>query len=252
MASSDRKGGGVSVRTLAIASLASASAATITSRVFPPGTVYASALTPVIVAAVGELLNRPVNRVTSLREQRRAMLREQREAEVSRVLGEEPNPLRGAPSFAQGAEGFDDEAATNGHRTGGDPLEGARIHGRVRRRVLHPKVWIATGVIAFAIAVAVLTLPELIFGGAIATNHKTTIFGGSSGGATSTHTTTHTTTTPTQTVTVPAQSPTETNTTTSTTNTTTGTSTTDTTTTNGGATAPAPTPTSTGGTPAQP
>ena len=42
-----------------------------------------------------------------------------------------------------------------------------------------------------------------IFGGAIATNHKTTIFGGSTGGATSTHTTTHTTTTPTQTVTVP-------------------------------------------------
>ena len=180
MASSDRKGGGLSVRTLAIASLASAAAATVVSRVFPPGTVYASAFTPVIVAAVSELLNRPVDRVTSLREQRRTLIRQQRATETSRVLGEEPNPLRGAPSFAQGAEGFDDEpTAGNGHRTGGDPLEGVRIHGR-RRRVLHPKVWIATGLIAFAVAVAALTLPELIFGGAISSHHGTTLFGGGS------------------------------------------------------------------------
>src|SRR5436309_3272274 len=47
-------GGGPSPRTLVTASAASLTAAIVTSRIFPPGTVYASALTPVIVAAAGE------------------------------------------------------------------------------------------------------------------------------------------------------------------------------------------------------
>src|SRR5436190_21885592 len=114
VADPDRKGGGgLSGRTVAIASAASAMAAMVTSRLFPPGTIYASALTPVIVAAVSEMLNRPADAVSELRRQRRALILDQRSLETARVLGEDPNPLRGAPEFAQGEDAAY-ELATNG------------------------------------------------------------------------------------------------------------------------------------------
>lgn len=255
MAPPNRKGGGgLSLRTLVIASAASLTAAIVTSRLFPSGTVYASAMTPVIVAAVSELLNRPVDRVAILRDQRRTLVLEERRHQGARVLGQEADPLLGAPSFAQGADAPEEPVAPNGngHHRGGDPLAGVEIHGRPRRpRILHPKVWIVTGLLAFAITVAVLTLPELIFGGAVATSHQTTFFGG---GAPAHHSVTHTTTTKSQST--PAQTTTSQTPTQSTPTTTTGTTTTDTTTTqtstSGGAPAPTPTDTSTGPLPPAP
>ena len=214
MAPPDRKGGsGLSLRTLAIASAGSLTAALVTSRVFPPGTIYASALTPVIVAAVSELLNRPVDRVSELARQRRTLLMESRRLETSRVMGDEPSPLRGAPEFAQGEDAAH-EFATNG----GGEQPPIKMYGRARPRILHPKVWIATGLAAFAIAAAVLTLPELVFGGSVASSHRTTFFGGGSSSSTRTQTQT-TTTTQTKTApktvtqTVPAQTQTQTTTT---------------------------------------
>src|SRR3954465_9502826 len=112
----DRKGGGgLSLRTLAIASAASLTAAMVTSRLFPPGTIYASALTPVIVAAVSEMLYRPVDRVSELRRQRRTMTRDARRLQTARIMGDEPSPLRGAPEFALGDDA-EREFATNGGR----------------------------------------------------------------------------------------------------------------------------------------
>src|SRR4051812_49575796 len=94
MADPDRKGGeGLSLRTLAIASAASLTAAMVTSRLFPPGTIYASALTPVIVAAVSEILYKPVDRVSDLRRQRHTMVME------PTLSGPAPHPLEGAPDF---------------------------------------------------------------------------------------------------------------------------------------------------------
>jgi hypothetical protein len=220
VADPDRKGGGgLSLRTLGIASAASLTAAMVTSRLFPPGTIYASAMTPVIVAAVSETLNRPANPVSELRRQRRTMVGEARMLETARVRGDEPSPLRGAPEFAQGDDAAQ-EFETNG--TGGAaPI---RIQGRRRlsRRVLHPKVWLVTGLAAFLIAVATLTLPELIFGGAATTTHRTTFFGGGSSASSKKQDTTTTTTpsgskTQTQTTvtqTVPSQSQTQSQTTT--------------------------------------
>jgi hypothetical protein len=204
VAQPDRSGGGgLSLRTLAIASSASLTAAIVTSHVFPPGTIYASALTPVIVAAVSEMLNRPVDRVSELRRQRRTLVMEASRARY----GEESAALRGAPEFAQGEAAEEELAPLSGNGTGHEaPI---RIHGRSRSRLLHPKVWIATGLAGFVIAVAVLTLPELIFGGAVSTQHRTTFFGGgSSSSSTKTQTQTTPTTTQKQTTvtqTVPAQ-----------------------------------------------
>jgi len=201
MAPPDRQGGGgLSLRTVVIASLASATAAMVTSSLFPPGAIFTAALTPVIVAAVSEMTRRPVDRISSLREQRRTA-----------VL--QPHPLSGAPDFALG-DAADEELeleSGNGHHADRDPLEGVEIHRR-RPRILHPKVWLVTGLIAFTIAAAVMTLPELLFGGAVANNHRTTLFGG----GTTTHKTetTKPETPATTTTEVPAQeSPTQTETT---------------------------------------
>jgi hypothetical protein len=200
-------------------------------------------MTPVIVAAVSEMLNRPANRVSELRRQRRTMVLEAQQLETVRVLGEDTSPLAGAPDFAQGTDADD----LHGNGSGDDaPI---RIHGRRRSRVLHPKVWIVTGLVGFVVAAGALTLPELIFGGSVSTSHRTTFFGGgSSSKKTETSTTPTQTDTNTQTTvteTVPAQTPVET------TQTETGTST-DTTTSpspSGGAPAPGDTTTDTSTTP---
>src|SRR3954468_8446957 len=112
MADPDRKGGsGLSLRTLAIASAASVTAAMVSSRIFPPGTIYASAVTPVIVAAVSEMLNRPVDRVAELRRQRRTLV-----LEASRApYGEEGAALHGAPDIAQGAAAEEELGTIHGN-----------------------------------------------------------------------------------------------------------------------------------------
>jgi hypothetical protein len=252
VADPDRKGGdGLSLRTLAIASAASMTAALVSSQLFPPGTVYASAVTPVIVAAVSEALRKPADRVSELAKQRRALV-----MQASRAPhGEEGGALRGAPDFAQGAAADEELGTVHGNGTGEAPP--ITVYGRTRKpRLLHPKAWIATGLAAFAIAAAVLTLPELIFGGAVASNHRTTYFGGGSSSRTKTQTTTTPTTTQpgkTVTKTVPAQTaPQSTTTQTTPTQSQTQTTPTDTTTQtapSGGAPAPSATGTSTTPTP---
>lgn len=159
------------MQTLAVASAASLAAALTTSRLFPAGTVYTAALTPVIVAMVSELLHRPVHRMTELREARRTAVREP--------------ALRGTAP----------------------PEPEVRIHGQRRWGRIHPRVVIATGLAAFVVAVGALTLPELIFGGAVANGDRTTIFGGGTAKkkAAEQEQPTQTTTTPAQTETTPAQ-----------------------------------------------
>ena len=161
-------------------------------------------------------------------------------AEVARVLLE-----RGAPGHLAHLRpevhlraAADHEAGPNGD--GAYPRTGHPSPVRIHRSSrgwgrIHPKVVIATGLAGFAIAAAALTLPELIFGGAVATQHRTTFFGGgaSTKQQSQTNTQTQTKTTPDKTVTktVPAQPPAQTAPT--------GTQTTPTDT--GTATAPAPT-----------
>ena len=141
----------LSVRTLAIASVASATAAVATSRLWGPGTALAAAVTPVIVAIVSELLNRPAEHVSRIRASRRAAF----------------------PGGVQ-APGEEEPESGNGGETSAGP-DGRESASR-RPRL---KIALVTGALAFIIAVAVLTLPELIFGEAVATHRHTTIFGGS-------------------------------------------------------------------------
>jgi hypothetical protein len=189
-------GNRLSPQTLVVASLASLTAAIVTSHFWRGGTPITAALTPVIVALASELYRRPAERITRLGSRAAAVTARQRERVPS---GLEPPP----PPLAPPTEWE-------------DPSGPIRIYRQVpSRRRIHPKVIIATAVVAFAIAAAVLTLPELVFGGSVASHGRTTFFGGGSKhhSSTSTQTTTTVTTqsssssssaTPTTTVTVPA------------------------------------------------
>jgi hypothetical protein len=64
-APSGRTGGGISLQTLLVASVASAVTSFTVSRIWGPGTLFSAAATPVLVALISELVRRPVNQVSS-------------------------------------------------------------------------------------------------------------------------------------------------------------------------------------------
>ncbi len=162
MASTREEESRLQVRTLIIASAASLAAALITSRFWVQGTPIAAALTPVIVTIVSELLNRPTEaiarRVTT---DRTAILPEATGAGPPDDQGEEP---------ARAARDLEGEPA---------PVRVYRSERRSGWGRIHPKVVLVTAVLAFAIAAAALTLPELIAGESIGKgDRKTSLFGG--------------------------------------------------------------------------
>jgi hypothetical protein len=156
-----RTQGGLSVKTLLIAGAASAVAALVVPMLWEPGTVFAAAMTPVIVALVSELLHRPVNTVSAVRSRRPA-----RGAEVLDQPFDEPfDPL--APPSAQELEELP--------RTSEAPRA---VH---HRRPLTARQWklaLATGLVAFAIVAALFTASELLAGDAVSGGGRTTFFGG--------------------------------------------------------------------------
>ncbi len=156
-----RSGEGLSLQTLIIAAIASGIAAIVTSAVWRGGTIVTASLTPVIVAIVKELLAKPMQ----------SDLVRRPISTIGRVPAARPN-RRFAREGSERQRPGEDPLATRGTA----PI---RTYGRPRRR-LHLKLAVITGLIAFVIAAVALTVPELIFGGSIASNHSTTIFGGGS------------------------------------------------------------------------
>ena len=180
---------GLSLQTLVIAAVASGIAAVLTSHVWKSGTAVAAAMTPVIVALVKEALQRPleservrrpVSRVSEIATARRAVAgvaaaRTEAAQRQSAGYGSNVPPPPPPPAGQNGDQGLE---------TAGDELLSPRRNyvsgsgGITQRRRLHVKLAIVTGLLAFVIAALVLTLPELLFGGAVSSNHRTTIFGG--------------------------------------------------------------------------
>jgi hypothetical protein len=165
-----RERDGISLATLVIAALASAAAAIVTSRVWSHGTVVTAAITPVIVALVKEGIQRPMqSEVVRRPVQALSSSRTVRRGRVQAPVGsggtlEQPPPR--VP--AEPRRRF--EPAEPG-------LGPVSTYGRPRpRRRWHIRAAILTGVIAFAIAAIVLTVPELLFGGAVASHGGTTFF----------------------------------------------------------------------------
>lgn len=211
-------GGALSPMTLAAASVASVVSAVVVSRIWGPGTLYGAAATPIIVALVSELVQRP-----------RRVIETARHARSTRAFDPVEEGQRGLRegdlASARSAEA-PDPADRTVHRVSGPPLP-------KRRSVL---IALATGVLAFGVAAVVLTGTELVFGDSSVGGggSRTTLFGGSStkqdrktgqesdGGSkqqqrtqpertttvtTTTPSPTPTTSTPTTTPTTPAQTP---------------------------------------------
>ena len=160
MSHEKRTQGGLSVKTLLIAGAASAAAAVVIPMLWRPGTVFAAAMTPVVVALVTEVLRRPVETVGAVRVRRTA-----RGTAILDPPPEEPfDPL--APPSAE-------ELAVLPETTAPPPA----VH---RRRPLSARQWklaLATGLVAFAGVVAVFTASELVAGDAVSgAGARTTFF----------------------------------------------------------------------------
>ncbi len=147
--------------TLIAAAIASVVAATLVSRFWQAGTIMATAMTPVIVALVKEAVERPARRVSSIATRAAAppVARASR-----RVVAPPPEAYAPPPPVV----GPDDE------------LSEMRVYRR--ERTMGGRRWklaVATGLLACVIAVAAMTLPELVAGRSVVSgSHHTTIFGG--------------------------------------------------------------------------
>ena len=167
----------LSIRTLVIASVASATAAIVTSQFWVRGTPIAAALTPVIVTLVSELLHRPTAKIAErLTTQTDVLPRETDILPEAAGAGppppgeeREPRPAREAPMRDPHAE----RAA--------EPEFTVYRSGSTASRDLPWRAILVTATIAFLIAAAALTLPELIAGQSVGGGDRNfTLFGGES------------------------------------------------------------------------
>lgn len=196
----------LSVRTLAIASVASAVAALLTSLFWTRGTPIAAAITPVIVALVSELLHRPAEVISQRFTTETDALpeaagagppppRQAREGEPARDDAEtavEEGPaataaLRQATRERAAAAQTRQDAGNGGRpprSNTGEVPPGVRVYGSgsgSAKRSLPWKPIALTAALAFVIGAGILTLPELIAGQSLGGGDRgTTYFGGGS------------------------------------------------------------------------
>src|SRR3954449_13467607 len=187
---------GVDLSTLIVAALAAAIAAIVTSRLWHAGTLFSTAMTPVIVSLVKEYLDRPVRKVGQVA---RAPLQTVRETNPLRTVtvpagGRGSDRPGGAPAGHRPAH-----AARPGPGAPPEPLEPAdealwtsppnedgalESPYRVYRRRPSVRTWwkvgLITGIVAFVVAAAALTLPELVGGTSVTGSGRTTLFHGTS------------------------------------------------------------------------
>jgi hypothetical protein len=138
----EEKSSGISIQTLVISALAAVAAAVVVPMIWEKGTLVATAMTPVVVALVSEALRKPAEKITAV-----TPLATRRSGTGAAVRDPDFDPL---------PPGERDVAVRED-----DPF-GLRERRRVRH---HWKLALATGAVAFAIAVVGLTASELVLGG---------------------------------------------------------------------------------------
>jgi hypothetical protein len=148
----------VSIKTLMIAAAASATAALVVPLFWEPGTVFAAAMTPIIVSIASELLKHPTEKVSAVTSRR---------AKGGAVVFEPPpdepfDPLAPAPT-----EELEALPQTTSQRA-------------VHRRPLSGREWklaLVTGLVAFGVAATVVTATELVAGDPVSSKGgRTTLF----------------------------------------------------------------------------
>jgi hypothetical protein len=174
MASSPRTGtreeeGRLNVRTLTIASVASATAAGVTSQLWIAGTWIAAAVTPLLVTLISELLNRPTERIAQKLTSDSPAVPDP-EAPRPRRTTAPKKPVEVAP---------DPDAPPPGEP---GPVRVYRQPSRrPSRRRIALGVVAATTAIAFVVGIVLFTTTELLAGESIGrSGGRTTLFSGSS------------------------------------------------------------------------
>jgi hypothetical protein len=164
----------LNMRTLVIASAASATAALVTSRLWIAGTWIAAAFTPVLVTLVSELLRRPTERIArGITVDRPALPDPEAPAQHSEAAA--------AQRVAERLRGTDfplpDPEAPPPAGPGAPPAP-TRVYRSEsadrapRRRKIAYRVVIGTAALAFVIGAATLTLAELVGGGSVGHNNR--------------------------------------------------------------------------------
>ncbi len=150
---------GISLQTLVIASLSSVVAAVIINQVWRPGTIIAAAMTPVIVTITQEVLKRPAQTVTAVREKAAVVT-----PAAARVADRRRGATTPPPPPAPPRE---------------DPF-GLWEQPRPSRRRRNIGLALAAGLVAFVVGAFALTSVEAVFGGAFGGNDdRFTYWGGS-------------------------------------------------------------------------
>jgi cell division septation protein DedD len=174
------KHSGLSVQTLLISAAAAAVAATVVPLIWERGTIFATAMTPVIVALVSEGLRKPVQHVSAVAP--RVARRSGTGAAVRRyepAAADTPHPER-VGARGDGPERFDPlppHLRDDAPEVRDDDPYGLR---KADRRGPRLKIALVTGLLAFFIAAGVVTATELtLFGGSVSGKQRTSLFGGS-------------------------------------------------------------------------
>ncbi len=155
--------------------------------IWEQGTIFATAMTPVVVALVSEGLRKPVQHVSTVAP--RVARRSGTGAAVRRF---EPAAARTRDPERVGARGDGPERfepLPEHLRDDAPPLRGDDPFGlRKAQRAPRPRLKIAliTGLLAFVIAAGVVTASELaLFGGSVSSDRRTSLFGGEESSTTS-------------------------------------------------------------------
>ena len=183
-----KSAGGLSVQTLLISAAAAVAAATVVPMIWEQGTIFATAMTPVVVALVSEGLRKPVQHVSTV-----APRVARRSGTGAAVRRSEPAAVRTRDPERVGARGEGPERfepLPEHLRDEAPPVRGDDPFGlRKAQRTPRPRLKIAliTGALAFVIAAGVVTASELaLFGGSVSSDRRTSLFGGEKSTATST------------------------------------------------------------------
>ncbi len=157
----------LNTRTLTIASVASASAAAVTSQLWIAGTWLAAAVTPVLVALLSEALHRPTERIARAWTSDQPALGKRAERPREAVAPPHGDPLQAASAGPAPPD------------TAGPVRVYRQPTARAPRRRLALGAVAATAAIAFVVAVVALTAGDLLSGGSIGRGgERTTFFGG--------------------------------------------------------------------------
>jgi hypothetical protein len=175
-----KNAGGLSIQTLLISALAAVVAATVVPMIWEHGTIFATAMTPVVVALVSEGLRKPVQHVSTVapRVTRRSGTgAAMRRSDPSAARTRDPERVGARGKGPERFEPLPDHLRGDAPAVSDDDPFGLRKASRTPRPRL--KIALVTGLLAFIIAAGVVTASELaLFGGSVASDRRTSLFGG--------------------------------------------------------------------------